>query len=88
MNGIYLSISDIGNNILSFVQEKAQFLCSFLPRSPFRSVIDRISEIPYLSAINWFVPIDEIVLITMYWVTAIALYYGYMIILRWIKAID
>ena len=89
MQGIFLfSVSDIGNNILSWIQEKAQFLLEFLPTSPFRRAIDMIGTIPYIEEINWFIPIDEAVLILMWWGTAIALYYAYMIVLRWVKAID
>lgn len=89
MNGIYLAtISEIGNNILNWVQDKASFLLSFLPTSPFRKAIDLIGTIPYLEEINWFIPIDDCILVLMWWGTAIGLYYAYMIILRWIKAID
>lgn len=89
MNGIILaSVSDIGNNILTWIQEKANFLIQFLPTSPFRKAIDKIGNIPYIEEINWFIPIDDIILITMWWGTAIGLYYAYMIILRWIKAIE
>ena len=82
------SISEIGNNILSWIQEKAQFLLEFLPTSPFRRAIDLIGNIPYIEQINWFIPIDDMILILMWWGTAIGLYYAYMIILRWVKAID
>lgn len=89
MNSILLySVSDIGNNILQWVQDKAQFLVEFLPTSPFRRAIDLIGNIPYIEEINWFIPIDEIVLISIWWGTAIIVYYGYMIALRWIKAIE
>lgn len=83
-----MDIGNIGNSILSFVQEKASFLVTFLPRSPFRTIIDHIGQIPYIEYINWFLPIEECVLLLLYWGTAIGLYYAYSIILRWIKAID
>lgn len=89
MNFILLdSVSSIGNNILSWIEEKATFLLQFLPTSPFRRAIDLIGNIPYIEEINWFIPIDDAVLILMWWGTAIAVYYGYMIVLRWIKAIE
>lgn len=83
-----INVSNIGNNILNWIQEKASFLIDFLPTSPFRKAINLIGEIPYMSEIAWFVPIQEIVLILMWWGSAIAIYYGYMIILRWVKAIE
>lgn len=83
-----MDISSWGNGILQFVNEKASFLINFLPISPFRRIIDHIGNIPYIEYIGWFVPIDEIILLLMYWTTAIGVYYAYSIALRWIKAID
>lgn len=83
-----MDISNIGNNILTWIQEKSTYLVSFLPTSPFRSVIGQIHDIPYLSFINWFLPIDFCVGVLMAWTTAIAVYYMYMIVLRWVKAIE
>lgn len=90
IKGILLdtNISGIGNNILNWIEEKAQFLLQFLPTSPFRKAVDLIGNIPYMENIAWFVPIQEIVMILMWWGSAITIYYAYMIILRWIKAID
>lgn len=89
MNSIILvSVSDIGNNILKFIQDKAKVFLELLPHSPFRQAIDLVGNIPYIEYIKWFVPIDEAILILMWWGSAIAIYYGYMIILRWVKAID
>lgn len=83
-----MDISSIGNNILNWVTEKATFLVNFLPTSPFRKIMSYIGTIPYMEEIAWFVPIQEIVLLLMYWGTAITIYYGYMIALRWVKAIE
>lgn len=89
MNGIYLAtVEGIGNDILSWLQDKANFLIQFLPTSPFKRAMNLIGNIPYIQEINWFIPIDDMVLILMYWGSAITLYYGYMVILRWIKAIE
>lgn len=89
MNSIILaSVSDIGNDLLNWIQTKSDFLISFLPTSPFRKAMDLIGEIPYIEVINWFIPISDIILILMWWGTAIGVYYAYMVILRWIKAIE
>ena len=48
MSIILYSVSDIGNDILTWVTEKASFLVTFLPRSPFRAIIDRMGDIPYI----------------------------------------
>lgn len=83
-----MDIGNIGNQILSWIQDKATFLVNFLPLSPFRRAIDLIGQIPYMEYIAWFVPIEEIIMILMWWGSAIIIYYGYMIVLRWVKAID
>lgn len=83
-----INVSNIGNNLLSWIEEKAVFLMSFLPTSPFRKAMTLIGNIPYMNEIAWFVPVQEIILILMWWGSAIAIYYGYMIVLRWVKAID
>ena len=82
------SVSDIGNDLLNWIQTKASFLVNFLPTSPFRKAIDLLGNIPYIEEINWFLPIDDCLLILMWWGSAIAIYYVYMVVLRWVKAID
>lgn len=42
----------------------------------------------YLGMLNWFIPIDSMISIGIVWVSAIAVYYGVQLILRWIKAIE
>ena len=88
MSEIMQRVFNYGNDFLNWVEGKSTFLANFLPLSPFRRSIDRIHSIPYIEAINWIVPIDEIILIMFYWGTAIAVYYAYMIVLRWVKAIE
>lgn len=83
-----MDISNIGNSLLTWVEHKAEFLVYFLPTSPFRKIIDLMGSVPYIDVIGWFIPIDEIILLLLYWTGAIALYYSYMIILRWVKAIE
>ena len=58
-----------------------------LPDSPFK-LIEKTPIAPYLKYINWFVPIDFILSTLAAWVSCIAIYYGYQVILRWIKAIN
>lgn len=89
MFGIELvGVSDIGNDLLNWIQDKATFLAGFLPTSPFRKAIDLLGNIPYIEEINWFIPIHEAVMILEWWGLAIGVYYGYMVVLRWVKAIE
>ena len=63
------------------------FLVNVLPVSPFRGYIDNISELPYLPWLNWFLPIRAILIIFTSWLSAVALFYLYSIIMRWVKVI-
>ena len=59
-----------------------------LPLSPFRDWISYLSGVPYLGYINWFIPLRTIANITAAWVTAIATYYIYSAILRWLNMVE
>lgn len=58
-----------------------------LPDSPFK-FIQKTPFAKYLGYINWFVPVDYILSILAAWISAVGIYYGYKIILAWIKAIN
>lgn len=64
-----------------------QLLMSVLPTSPFRQFIDDFAELPYLGWLNWFIPVGTFVKIGIAWLSAIALFYMYSVIMRWIKMI-
>lgn len=60
------------------------------PASPF-SVLDELSNsqvYEWLRMLNWFIPIGTFVGILEAWLTGIAVYYVYQIVLRWIKVIE
>ena len=65
-----------------------QAVLSLFPLSPFREVINELGSLPYLGYINWFVPIGDFVKIGTVWLAAIAAYYAWSIIARWIKLIS
>lgn len=78
---------DTFNSIIDMFVELIDWVLNLLPKSPFTSVIDAISDIPYLSTLNWFIPISTFVALGQIWLTAVGIYYLYSILLRWIKAI-
>lgn len=65
-----------------------QAVLSLFPLSPFREVINELGSLPYLGYINWFVPIGDFVKIGTVWLAAIAVYYAWSIIARWIRLIS
>ncbi len=65
-------------------------IVELFPASPF-TVLDELgnSEVyEWLRMVNWFVPIGTFVSILEAWLTCVAVYYVYQIVLRWIKVIE
>lgn len=58
---------------------------SLLPSSPFSSTL--INSLPFIDTLNWVIPFRSLLSITELWVSAIFLYLGYSVILRWVKVI-
>jgi len=63
-------------------------LMDVLPHSPFSQFIKQISMNANIGYINWFIPIHTMLIMLNAWLGAIAIYYAYMIIARWIKLLD
>ena len=63
-------------------------ILNLLPLSPFASAIDSLEQLPYLGYINYFVPVGTFIKIGEAWIAAIALFYLYSVIARWIKLIE
>lgn len=73
------------NNILDIFNTLWSAIISFLPGSPFKAIIANLSGIPYMAELNWFFPVHECVIVVEVWLTAVALYYVYSAIMRFIK---
>lgn len=65
-----------------------QAIISLLPLSPFTDAIDSLAELPYLGYLNYFIPVGTLLKIGAAWLSAIALFYLYSIIMRWIRMIS
>lgn len=76
------------NMMTELVNKFLTFLMKVLPLSPFADFIATLTELPYLGYINFFVPIGTFLKIGTAWVGAIALFYLYSIIMRWVKMIE
>lgn len=73
---------------MEIVKQFLSWVLGLLPTSPFTAFIDTIANIPFLSALNYFIPISTFIAIGQAWLVAIGLFYLYSIILRWIRAIE
>lgn len=73
-------LGDQTNKILSWI-------CVVLPDSPFK-LLDKTPLHDILPYINYFIPVDFMLSTLSSWVACILIYYGYSIIMRWLKAIQ
>lgn len=81
---VFKQIFDWLGNALNQVLSWVLFM---LPDSPFKLLSNSpISQ--YLPYINYFIDVATILEILVAWITCIGIYYGYQVILRWIKAIN
>ncbi len=64
-------------------------IISLLPLSPFAGFISEFKALnpEWLGWLNWFIPVKEILVVTATWLGAVALFYVYSVIMRWIKLI-
>lgn len=65
-------------------------IIQLFPASPF-SILDSLSgtaAYDWLRMLNWFIPIGTFVGILEAWLSGIAIYYIYQIVLRWIKVVE
>lgn len=76
------------DTILKSFQSILSTILNILPDSPFRPFIDTIASIPYLSVLNYFVPISDFLILLGLWCTAITLFYAVSALLRMVNAID
>ena len=77
-------------DILRWLGDQIVYILSFifdlLPDSPFQ-LLDYTPIADIIHYINYFVPLDFMLSVLTAWGTCIVLYYGYSIVLRWLKAI-
>lgn len=63
-------------------------IVGLLPQSPFTGFYNLSLENEYLSILAWVVPVNEIIATCEAWLVAVGLFYLYMIVMRWVKAIE
>lgn len=72
------NVSEIGIKILLI-----SFVLALLPASPFTGFEYLVARIPYLSFVNWFVPISEMLVVLESWLVVVSIYYGLLYILNY-----
>lgn len=82
--GTYLV--NIFNWFINAVGVALQAVILLLPESPFQKIMIEMPDV--IINVNWLFPIAEILSTFETWLAAIIVYYGYQVILRWVKAIE
>lgn len=86
--GCNMNFNGIWNGISNLLKQLLNALVMLLPTSPFIKITDYIDSVPFVSYINWFIPFNILVAITEIWLVSVGLFYLYMVVLRWVKAIE
>lgn len=64
-----------------------QNIVQLLPTSPFAPFVAQFSSLPFLGYLNWFFPVRACLQVMTGWLAAIALFYLYSVVMRWVKLI-
>lgn len=62
-------------------------LIAVLPISPFTNFVSALDGTPYLAYLNWFFPVGRCLIVMNAWLVAIAVYYGYQWVMRYLNLI-
>lgn len=76
---------------MEFFDFNANWIYHILPLDPFRDVVDTLTTgniAKYMPWVNWFIPVPILLNILYAWVSCIATYYIYTVVLRWLKVIE
>jgi len=80
-------VVDIINGLIEAFALLGDMLVFLLPTWSLVSLLGGI-DTQLLRAINYYIPINTMLGIANSWVLAVAMWYLYMILLRWVKAIQ
>ena len=74
-----MHVSDIAVKLIVLT-----LVLSLLPGSPFTGFNTLVFQIPYLSYLNWFLPIPEIIVILESWLSVVSIYYTILFALNYV----
>lgn len=82
-----MDLSGIFDGLGQAIENALEWLVNLLPDSPFK-LLDSTPIQPYLKWINWVIPFDFIIDTLSLWLVAVAGYYVWSVVLRFINAVD
>lgn len=80
-------MATIFNTLKNFLINTINVFLALLPDCPFESYISATADIQMLKYINWFIPVQDFIVIGQAWLVAIGIFYLYQVILRWLKVV-
>lgn len=63
-------------------------IVSVLPGSPFNGLYSLVIDNKWLGYLSYIIPVPQILSLLQAWILAVTAFYLYMVVLRWIKAIE
>ncbi|MDO4495870.1 MAG: hypothetical protein Q4B62_08845 [Clostridiaceae bacterium] len=81
VSNFFGQVGDLLDNVLCNI-------LNLLPDSPFEFLAQTGYIYKYLQYLNWIVPVSFFVSTLQVWLVAVAIYYVWQLILRWLKAIE
>lgn len=75
------------NWLIELFNAFADVVLSVLPSSPFLPVINYLEGLRFLNYLNWLVPVGDMLTVMTYWLSCIAIFYCFSIVLRWVKLV-
>lgn len=63
-------------------------ILTLLPNSPFKAFISAMHENIFLQYAAYFLPMQQIIAVSEAWLLAITTFYVWMVVLRWVQAIE
>lgn len=86
---MYSFVINLINALIRGLGKVLTFLFAVFPDSPFQKYIVQNDDVlPYLKMINYFVPVSAILITFQALLFAVAIYYIYQIVARWLKVIE
>lgn len=79
---------DFFNYIVEEFENLGESIVESLPSSPIVWIESNEQIKTYLSYVNWFIPIYQMIPILEAWLICILLYYVVQVILRWLKVVE
>lgn len=73
--------------MLQMIGDVGNYVTHILPTSPFADFINSFQPPEYLGWLSWIFPVHDIIVILISWLGAITFFYGFSVILRWVKLI-